>query len=54
MLSEMISMHHESNSELKEAKYAELLKTAVPLYLNRLETFAKENGGYLANKKVRK
>lgn len=50
----MVTMHHQNNPILKEKKYTELIDSVVPLYLDRLEALAKENGGYLANGKVRR
>uniref|UniRef100_A0A1B6MVD0 glutathione transferase n=1 Tax=Graphocephala atropunctata TaxID=36148 RepID=A0A1B6MVD0_9HEMI len=42
----------ETNEDLKRTKKETYIKETIPFYMKKLDTLVKENGGYLANKKL--
>lgn len=44
-------MHYEENEAIKSSKQKTLEEETIPFYLDKLDTIAKENNGYLAIKK---
>ncbi|KAG8311132.1 hypothetical protein J6590_049686 [Homalodisca vitripennis] len=46
------SIYMEPNEDLKKTKMDTYTKETLPFYLKKLDTIVKENGGYLANKKL--
>uniref|UniRef100_A0A1B6LYM5 glutathione transferase n=1 Tax=Graphocephala atropunctata TaxID=36148 RepID=A0A1B6LYM5_9HEMI len=46
------AIYTESNEDLKKTKMDTYTKETLPFYLKKLDALVKENGGYLANKKL--
>uniref|UniRef100_A0A1B6LE73 glutathione transferase n=2 Tax=Graphocephala atropunctata TaxID=36148 RepID=A0A1B6LE73_9HEMI len=42
----------EANEEIKKTKKETYIKETLPFYMEKLDAVVKENGGYLANKKL--
>lgn len=50
---EIAAAHYEADEAIKQKKFEDLKKEALPFYLDKLDAAAKENNGYLALGRVR-
>ncbi|XP_075215892.1 glutathione S-transferase-like [Lycorma delicatula] len=51
LIQAIAAFQREKNEEAKAKKYKELIDETLPLYLQKFDKTAEENGGYLANGK---